>query len=106
MAGRCVAHGAVPAILTARRLLFEPVAVGYVSRAGAKGTSAIATLGRGDGALALMRFSISLPPEASVLEAYVLLERAAGVDSDPVPITVMRAHRRSVGRGVPVPAVQ
>ncbi len=92
VAGRCVAHGAVPAISSARRLLYEPVEVGYVSRAGAAGTSTIATLGRGDGALALVRFSVPLPPEVTVLEAYVLLERVDDVDSDPVPIALHAAR--------------
>jgi hypothetical protein len=92
VAGRCIAHGANPAIATGRRLLFDPVAVGYVSRSGGAGAPAVAPLGKGDGALALLRFSVPLPAEASVLEAYVLLERARDVDSDPAPIALHAAR--------------
>ncbi len=88
MAGRCVAKGATPAISTARRLLFDPVEVGYVSPRGESGTPAIVPLGKGDGALAVLRFSVSLPAEATVLEAYLLLERVSGVDCDPSLITL------------------
>ena len=62
--------------------------VGYVSRAGGPGIPAIAPLGKGDGALALLRFSVPLPVEATVLEAYVLLERVSDVDCDPSPIAL------------------
>jgi hypothetical protein len=88
VAGRCVAHGATPAISTARRLLFDPVEVGYVSRTGGPGAPTIAPLGKGDGALALLRFSVPLPVEATVLEAYVVLERVSYVDRDPLPIAL------------------
>jgi len=87
VAGRCVAHGATPAVSTARRLLFEPVDVGWVRRGdGAVGD--VATIGRGDGAVILLRFSIALAPEASVVEAYLLLERVPGIDADPVAMTL------------------
>jgi hypothetical protein len=92
VAGRCVAHGATPAISTARRLLFDPVEVGYVSRTRGAGTPPIAPLGKGDGAYALLRFSVPLAPEAVVLEAYVLLERASDVDCDPSPIDLHAAR--------------
>src|SRR5580704_13522076 len=92
VAGRCVARGAVPAISTARRLLYGPVDVGYVSRGASAGAPAIATLGRGDGAFVLLRFSVPLPVEADVLEAYVLIERVSDVDSDPEPIALHAAR--------------
>jgi hypothetical protein len=92
VAGRCVARGAVPAISTARRLLYVPVEVGYVSRSVAAGASSIATLGRGDGAIVLLRFSVPMPAEADVLEAYVLLERAPDIDGDPVPVALHAAR--------------
>jgi hypothetical protein len=92
VAGRCVAHGATPAIDTARRLLFAPLDVGYVRREGGEhGAEApvLATFGRsGDPAMAFLRFSVPLAPEAVVLEAYVLLDRATSVDADPVPIAL------------------
>jgi|HubBroStandDraft_4_1064222.scaffolds.fasta_scaffold168259_2 hypothetical protein len=94
VAGRCVAHGGVPAIATARRLLFAPVDVAYVSRGdeGHAGTPALVMLGRGDGALALLRFSVPLAPEAKVLEAYLVLERPPGVETDPTPVSLFAAR--------------
>jgi hypothetical protein len=103
VAGRCVAHDATPAIATARRVLYEPVDMAYVSREGGAEIPVMAALGRDDGALVLLRFSIPLTPEVEVLEAYLLLERAADVDSDPTPITLHAARvldpweARSVG---------
>ncbi|HEX3343242.1 MAG TPA: DNRLRE domain-containing protein, partial [Polyangiaceae bacterium] len=93
VAGRCVAHGATPAIDGARRLLYAPVDVGYVERGDGGRDAALATLGRaGEPSLVFLRFSVPLPPEASVLEAYVLLERATSVDADPVPIVLHAAR--------------
>ncbi len=88
VAGRCVAHGAAVAISTARRVLYDPVAVGYVRRGGEASLPAMVALGRGDGALAFLRFSVSLPPEAGVVEAYLLLDRVTAVDPDPQPIAL------------------
>jgi hypothetical protein len=88
VAGRCVAHGSAVAISTARRVLYDPVAVGFVRRGEPPGLPAIAALGRSDGALALFRFSLSLPPEVSVIEAYLLLDRVTDVDPDPAPIAL------------------
>ncbi len=82
VAGRCVAHGATPAIATARRLLIAPVDVGWVRR-GEAAAGGVATVGRGDGASVFLRFLVPLPPEVSVVEGYLLLERAPGIDSDP-----------------------
>jgi hypothetical protein len=92
VAGRCVASGAVPAIATARRLLYAPVEVAYLRRGEARGVPAIATLGGSDGAVALLRFSVPLPPEATVLEAYLLLERATDVDADPEAVALHAAR--------------
>jgi hypothetical protein len=95
VAGRCVAHGSVPAISTARRMLYDPVQVGFTRRgadARSPGVPAVAALGGGDGALALARFSVRLPPEATVLEAYVLVGQVLDVDSDPGPIAVHAAR--------------
>lgn len=93
VAGRCVAHGATAAIDTARRLLFFPVDVAYVGPHGDADRPATATLGRAGerGAIVLSRFEASLPPEATVLEAYLLLERPAGVDTDPTPVVLHAA---------------
>jgi len=99
VAGRCVAHGAVPAIAAARRLVYAPIDVGYVG-ASADGACdgcappAIAVLGRGgsgSGARVLLRFAVPLSPDETVLEAYLLLDRAPGVDADPAPIALHAA---------------
>jgi hypothetical protein len=93
VAGRCVAHGATPAVDSGRRLLFAPVDVGYVRRGGAAGDARLATLGRaGQPGVVFLRFSAPLPPEADVLEAYVILERATSVDADAVPIALHAAR--------------
>jgi hypothetical protein len=39
-----------------------------------------------------LRFAVQVPPEVSVLEAYVLLQRATAVDADPVPIALHAAR--------------
>jgi hypothetical protein len=90
VAGRCVAHGATPAVDSGRRLLFAPVDVGYVCRHEAIRDPALATFGRaGQPSVAFLRFSVPLPPEATVLEAYVLLQRATSVDADAVPVATV-----------------
>jgi hypothetical protein len=93
VAGRCVAHGATPAIDSARRQLFAPVDVGYVRRGDRTRDASFATLGRaGEPSVVFLRFSVPLAPEASVLEAYLLLELATSVDADPVPIVLHAAR--------------
>src|SRR5580658_10257664 len=69
VAGRCVAHAGVPAISTARRLLVAPVDVAFLSPGaspsdrGGVVAPALVMLGRGDGAMAFLRFSVPLAPE-------------------------------------------
>jgi hypothetical protein len=89
VAGRCVGHGAVAAISTARRLLVDPLDAAYVRRGGEVRDPPFAVLGADDGGVLLLRFSVDLPLEAEVLEAYIVLERAPGVDSDP---TLLALH--------------
>jgi hypothetical protein len=53
----------------------------------------LATFGRaGQPGIVFLRFSVPLPPEADVLEAYVILERATSVDADAVPIALHTAR--------------
>lgn len=92
VAGRCVAHGATPAIASARRLLFAPTQVGWVRRGGQAPSGDVAVLGRGDGAVLFLRFDVALAPEANVLEAYLLLDRAPGLDADPAWISLHAAR--------------
>jgi hypothetical protein len=87
-----VGHEAIPAIGTARRFLYFPVDIAYVSRGDAAELPPVALLGRGDGALVLMRFALALPPEVEVLEAYLVLDRAPNVDCDPTPIALHAAR--------------
>ncbi len=94
VAGRCVAHGATAAIDGARRLLVEPVEVGWVQRGSDVRGAPVATLGRaGEPAALFLRFDAELPGDASVLEAYVLLERAAELDADPSATIAVHAAR-------------
>jgi hypothetical protein len=94
VAGRCVARGAVVAIATARRLLYAPVDVAYLAPGDPQTLPAIASLGRDDGALVLLRYAIALPPEVNVIEAYVVLERAVNVAVDPTPVMLHAARVR------------
>jgi hypothetical protein len=88
IAGRCLTRGATPAIATAVRKVYDPVDVAYLRPGEEVRGAGLATLGRGDGALALFRYAVSLPPEATVLEAYLVMDRARDVDSDPTPVTL------------------
>jgi hypothetical protein len=94
VSGRCLPLGATAAVNTARRLLFAPVDVAYVHRGAGARESATAVLGSADDrdAMALLRFSVPLPPEANVIEAYLLLERPMAADSDPAPIVLRPAR--------------
>ncbi|HEY5145502.1 MAG TPA: hypothetical protein VII82_01980, partial [Polyangiaceae bacterium] len=100
VAGRCVARGAVPAIATARRMLYAPIDLGYVRRAdraaavrdkGGAGVPGVVILGRDDGR-AFLRFSVPLAPEVGIVEAYVLLDRVVAIDADPVTVTLHLAR--------------
>jgi hypothetical protein len=73
-------------------MVFDPIQIGYVRRGGAEAPSAVATLGRSDGARAFLRFSVPLAPEANVLEAYLLIHRVPGDDSDPRPVSLHAAR--------------
>ncbi len=92
----------------AHRWLYAPVDTALVARgmrsewafdgrrvlaaSAAQAPHSLATLGKGDGALVLLRFAIALPPEANVLEAYLLLRQADAVDADPDPIVLHAAR--------------
>jgi hypothetical protein len=92
VAGRCLAHDALPAIATARRLVYEPVDVAYLRPDAPADAVGVAAVGRGDGALIIARFSVLLAPEVSILEAYLLLDRATDVEGDPAPVTLHAAR--------------
>jgi hypothetical protein len=93
VAGRCVVHGATAAIDNARRMLVEPADVGWVHQGDATGTPAVALMGRaGDPGIAFLRFELPLRPEVKVVEAYLLLERASNIDTDPGAIALHAAR--------------
>jgi hypothetical protein len=73
-------------------MLYDPVEIGYVRRGADRELPAIAAFGRGDGALAFLRFSVPLPPDAGVVEAYLLIDRVTAVDSDPDPVVLHAAR--------------
>ena len=79
VAGRCVLRAATPAIATARRILVAPIDEGWVRR-GDAARGDVATLGRGDGAIVFLRFSVPLAPEVTVVEGFLMLERAPGLE--------------------------
>jgi hypothetical protein len=90
VAGRCQPDrpNVKPAIDTARRLVVRPVDLGYASRrGGAEGVPPLFTLGR-DSAVLFLRFAVTLPATANVIEAYVVLHRSDAVDDDPAPISL------------------
>jgi hypothetical protein len=81
----------VPAIEGARRWEIEPVEVACVreTELGAGESAATVALGRAGGAaIVLLRFSLALPPDSDVLEAYVLLDRATDFEADPIPVSL------------------
>jgi hypothetical protein len=92
VAGRCIAGGAVPAISTARRLMIEPLDVGYVRRgeafAGGPGSAAFATLGLAGAPRMFLRFELPLQPDDTLVEAFLAVERASDVAADPTAITL------------------
>ena len=96
VAGRCQPAEGAPAISAARRLVVAPLDVAYVGRFEAPrggALPAIFTLGRaGLDAVLFVRFSVPLPPDATVVEAYLLLTRSKAVDVDPTPISLHAAR--------------
>ena len=68
----------------------------YVRRGGeadqAGSAPAVARLGRGDGAMLLLRFDAPVPPQTNVVEAFVVLERESGADDDPASVALHAAR--------------
>lgn len=79
-----------------RRVVASPTDIAYVStRTGPNPSDLppVLVLGRkGDGAALLLRFAVPIAPEESVVEAYVLLDRADVVETDPQPISLHAAR--------------
>ncbi len=91
VAGRCQLDkpNVKPAINTARRLVVRPVDLAYLRRGHAEvdRLAPVVAFGR-DASVLLMRFEVSLPKNANVLEAYVVLHRSEAVDDDPEPMSM------------------
>ncbi len=99
IAGRCQPNKGTPAIAApqVRRVVHSPLDLAYVTareRAGSPSdVPAIVMLGRsGDGAALLLRFSAPIAPDEDVIEAYVLLDRADSVQTDPQPVSLHAAR--------------
>ncbi len=91
VAGRCQPAEGTPAILAARRVLVAPVDVAFVTPGDSPSSALppIFTMGRaGSDGLLLLRFSVPLARDATIVEAYLLLSRSTTVDSDPTPISL------------------
>jgi hypothetical protein len=76
-----------------RRIVAAPVDYAFLRRGDPPSHGAlppIFTLGRArDGdAILFLRFSVPLPPDATVVEAYLLLTRSDELDVDPTPISL------------------
>jgi hypothetical protein len=90
VAGRCQPEAGVPRIMSTRRLLRLPTKLAALSPRNTghpAPTGPRATLGESDAQL-LMDFDINLQPEESVVEAYVLLERADTPTDPSAPISL------------------
>jgi hypothetical protein len=92
VAGRCLTNGASAAVATATRTLYDPVDVAYLRPGDEVATAGLAVLGRGDGARALLRYAVPLAPDATVVEAYLVMERASDLDADPTPVLLHAAR--------------
>lgn len=102
VAGRCQLEKPTvkPAVDSARRLVVRPVDMAVVARASDGALPGIFSLGR-DAAPAklLLRFSVALPSNATVIEAYVVLRKSTVVDDDPEPISLHATRIEEVWNG-------
>lgn len=92
VAGRCQPDKPTvkPAVDNARRWVVPPSDLAFVKRGDSASDGSLPplfALGRSSGVL-FLRFSVALPANANVIEAYVCLRRATVVDDDPAPISL------------------
>lgn len=103
VAGECLRIGSRPdvealdkfGLYKARRLVLPAADVLRLAPGDTEGeVPRVATLGRArDGAsLLLLRFALDLPPDATVIDAHVILDRAPASASDPGPIALHAAQ--------------
>jgi hypothetical protein len=99
VAGECLRAGAVPdveavdkfGLYKARRLVLPAVDAVLLAPGDAPGEGArVATLGRSRdvASILLLRFSLDLSPDSTVIDAHVVLDRAPSSDSDPTSIAL------------------
>ena len=92
VAGRCQVEKPTvkPAVDSARRLVVRPVDLAYLRCGDGPSGGALPpvfALGSGGGKL-FLRFAVSVPRTANIVEAYVVLHRSPVVDDDPTPISL------------------
>jgi hypothetical protein len=91
VAGRCQSTRpeVKPAVDAARRWVVRPIDLAFIRRGDAASSALppLIVLGRDDARL-FLRFSVDLPPNANVVEAYVVLRRSPVVDDDPTPFSL------------------
>jgi len=92
VAGRCQVDKPTlkPAVDSARRIVARPVDIAYVKSGDGASGGALPTvfpLGR-DGGKLFLRFAVTVPKSANIVEAYVVLRRSPVVDDDPAPISL------------------
>lgn len=98
VAGRCQIQKSTPAILettdgglaAVRRAVFPPTDIAFLAPslpAPEGSVPSVVVLGKDDSAKLLLRFDAAIG-DAKVLEAYLILPRADGVDVDPTPVSL------------------
>jgi hypothetical protein len=92
VAGRCQLDKATvkPAVDSARRIVVRPVDIAYVKSGDAASGGALPSvfvLGK-DGGKLFLRFAVTIPSNANIVEAYVVLRRSTVVDDDPAPVSL------------------
>ncbi len=90
VAGRCEAAKLSPSVADAERKIYEPTAVTAVSASGESASVGEARIG--GGAILFTKFAVEIPKEAVIVEAYLLLQRAAD-DTNVPPFSL---HARPV----------
>lgn len=99
VAGRCQIQKSTPAILettdggaaAVRRAVFTPVDIAFLApglRAPEGSVPSVVVLGKDEAAKLLLRFDARIGETAKIVEAYLILPRAEGVDVDPTPISL------------------
>jgi hypothetical protein len=90
-----------PAVESAKRLVVRPVDLAVIANGDKPSEGALPpmfALGRANAKL-LLRFSVVLPANANVIEAYVVLRRSSLVDDDPEPISLHATRIEEVWDG-------